>query len=155
MLALVWTNSRLRQTEILSSVNTQYDVLVRRPRACESCATLVLLRCQAYTPRLGKAVEINHQPVEFSFWPVVKTTRRYGFQSRIFTSNPWAVIEESIAQKCPKTLRLTAHAFRDQAQDFFEMGQASKLPYAKPLPFYYSWRAAHLVFERERRSGTY
>jgi YaaC-like Protein len=89
--------------------------------------------------RPGKSVEINHQPVEFSFWPVVKTTRRYGFQSRVFTSNPWAVIEEGIAQKCPKNLRKSAYAFRDQAQDFFEMGQASKLTYAKPLPFYYSF----------------
>jgi hypothetical protein len=89
--------------------------------------------------RPGKSVEINHQPVEISFWPVVKTTRRYGFQSRIFTSNPWAVIEEGIAQKCPKNLRKSAYAFRDQAQDFFEMGQASKLTYAKPLPFYYSF----------------
>jgi hypothetical protein len=87
----------------------------------------------------GKSVEINHQPVEFSFWPVAKTTRRYGFQSRVFTSNPWAVIEESIAQKCPKNLRATAYAFRAQAQDFFEMGQASKLTFAKPLPFYYSF----------------
>jgi len=91
------------------------------------------------TARPGKSVEINHQPVEFSFWPVAKTTRRYGFQSRVFTSNPWAVIEECIAQKCPKNLRQTAHAFRDQAEDFFEMAQMSKLPFAKPLPFYYSF----------------
>jgi hypothetical protein len=93
--------------------------------------------------RPGEKLEISHQPVEFSFWPVGKTTRRYGLQTRIFTSDPWAVIAEGIAAKFAKksrqNLREAAIAFNAQAEDFYEASQASRLPYAKPLLIYYSF----------------
>ena len=92
--------------------------------------------------RSGEKLEISHQPVEFSFWPVGRTTRRYGLQTRVFTSDPWAVITEGIAAKFPKKTsrsREAALAFSAQAEDFYEASQASKLPFAKPLLLYYSF----------------
>ncbi len=100
--------------------------------------------------RPGEKLEISHQPVEFSFWPVGRTTRRYGLQTRIFTSDPWAVIAEGIAAKFAKksrhNLREAALAFNAQSEDFYEASQASKLPYAKPLLIYYSFLNLVKVF---------
>ncbi|MFZ0963765.1 MAG: YaaC family protein [Terriglobia bacterium] len=89
--------------------------------------------------RQGQPLVIRNQPVEFSFSPVAKTTRRYGLQTRVFTSDPWAVMAEGIAEKCPKASKEAALAFNAQAEDFYDASQSSKLPYAKPLLLYYSF----------------
>jgi hypothetical protein len=89
--------------------------------------------------RDGQPLLVKSQPVDFSYWPVAKTTRRYGLQTRVFTSDPWAVMAEGLAEMSPKPSREAALAFDAQAEDFYDASQSSKLPYAKPVLLYYSF----------------
>jgi len=89
--------------------------------------------------RNGQPLLVRNQTVDFSYWPVAKTTRRYGLQTRVFTTDPWAVMAEGLAEMRPKSSREAALAFNAQAEDFYEASQSSKLPYAKPLLLYYSF----------------
>lgn len=38
-------------------------------------------------PRTGERLSIKDRPLEFSFWPVEKTTRRYGLGTRVFATD--------------------------------------------------------------------
>jgi hypothetical protein len=87
--------------------------------------------------RTGRRLKIKNQLVEFSLWPVGKTKRRYGLQHRVFAADPWPIISEVIAQKCPKDLREAAIAFWAQAQDFYEASLYGRVLHAKPLLLYY------------------
>lgn len=68
-----------------------------------------------------------------------RTTRRYGLQSRIFATDPWAVIRHSIDQRCPAAGKAQAHAFRAQSQDYFRAAEVAGLFTAKPVLLYYSF----------------
>ena len=89
----------------------------------------------------GKALTIAHQSVRFSYWPSVKGVRRAKLQPRIFTSDPWALIAEGIADKCPKQSRDAALGFRAQAEDFYDavVAMGNRNIGAKPLLLYYSF----------------
>lgn len=92
-------------------------------------------------PRDGSVLEIKHQEIHFSLWPAAKGSRRFKLQSRIFTSDPWALMAEGIADICPKKSKEAAHAFRVQAEDFFDAAIAtgSRNIGAKPLLLYYAF----------------
>ncbi len=88
--------------------------------------------------REGSVLKIKGRLVEFSPWPVARTTRRYGTQSRIFVTNPWAIIRGAINKRCPASAKAQAHAFRDQAEDYFNAARNAGLLAAKPVLLYYS-----------------
>ena len=96
---------------------------------------------QSPAPRAGMVLQVKHQEVPFSLWPTVRQTRRFKLQSRIFTSDPWALVAEGIAVLCPKKSREAAHAFRARAEDFFDaaIAMGSRNLYAKPLLLYYAF----------------
>lgn len=77
--------------------------------------------------RLGSDLKIKGRMVEFSSWPVTRTTRRFGIQSRIFATNPWAIIRGAINKNCPAAAKAQAHAFRDQAEDYFNAAKNAGL----------------------------
>lgn len=89
------------------------------------------------TKRLGDVLTVKGRPIPFSFHPVVKTNRRYGLQSRIFSTNPWGIIRQSIEDELTGTSRDQAIAFLAQAEDFFRSAIASSLITAKPILIYY------------------
>lgn len=89
-------------------------------------------------PRVGSDLQIKSRQVAFSSWPVTRTTRRFGIQSRIFATNPWAIIRGAINKRCPSGARAQAHAFRDQAEDYFNAASNAGLLAAKPVLLYYS-----------------
>ena len=97
--------------------------------------------------REGLALKVTGQTVPFSCWPTIRQTRRAKLQQRIFTSDPWALIAEGIADRCPKKSREAALAFRAQAEDFYDaaMTMGSRNLGAKPLLLYYAF------LPRERR----
>ena len=99
----------------------------------------------------------QQQPIPFSFWPVGRTTRRYGLQSRVFTSDPWGVISERIEEQCPKNSREAARSFLAQGEDFYDASQASKVPFAKPTLLYYSFMnlVKAFILTAGRASGNY
>lgn len=88
--------------------------------------------------RPGSDLKIKGRMVEFSSWPVTRTTRRFGIQSRIFATNPWAIIRGAINKNCPTAAKVQAHAFRDQAEDYFNAAKNAGLLAAKPVLHYYS-----------------
>lgn len=87
--------------------------------------------------RDGSNLEIKGRRVEYSSWPVTRTTRRYGIQSRIFATNPWAIIRGAINKRCPAPAKEQALAFRDQAEDYFNAAKNAGLLAAKPVLLYY------------------
>lgn len=88
-------------------------------------------------PRVGTVLTVKARPIPFSFHSVVRTNRRYGLQSRIFSTNPWGIIRQSIEDTLSGTSRDQAVAFLAQAEDFFRSAAASTLVTAKPILIYY------------------
>jgi hypothetical protein len=68
-----------------------------------------------------------------------KSTRRYGLQSSVFVTDPWALVEESIRERCAVSQKDEALASVQQARFFYEAGVAANLPAAKPLLLYYAF----------------
>ena len=89
-------------------------------------------------PRPGEPIQIKRRHVEFSLWPVGRTSRRYGLQSRVFASDPWSVIRNCVSQRCPDPASDQARAFQEQAEDYFRAADVAGLFTTKPLLLYYS-----------------
>lgn len=88
--------------------------------------------------RTGNNLKIKGRLIEFSLWPVTKTTRRYGIQSPLFASNPWAIIRGAINKRCPASAKPQALAFCEQAEEYFNAASNAGLLAAKPVLLYYS-----------------
>ena len=87
-------------------------------------------------PRSSQLLRIKNRPLEFSFWPVERTTRRYGLGTRIFASDPWTVINRSVERRCLAATKDAAFALIEQAKDFYDASE-SGVKDAKPLLMYY------------------
>jgi YaaC-like Protein len=87
--------------------------------------------------KIGSILTVKGRPIPFSFHPVVKTNRRYGLQSRIFSTNPWGIMRQSVEDTLTGVSRDQAIAFLAQAEDFFRSAASSTLVAAKPLLIYY------------------
>jgi hypothetical protein len=87
-------------------------------------------------PRNGDILVVKDRPLEFSFWPVERTTRRYGLGTRIFATDPWTVIRRSTEETCTGPVRDAALAMLEQAHDFYRAAE-SGVQAAKPLLLYY------------------
>lgn len=86
--------------------------------------------------RNGQVLNIKDRPLEFSFWPMERTTRRYGLGTRVFASDPWTVIRRSADRRCLAATKNAAFALLEQAEDFFRAAD-SGVKAAKPLLLYY------------------
>lgn len=89
--------------------------------------------------RSGKPLKVKGRPIPFSVYPVKRTTRRFGLQSRIFATSPWGVMKQVIEDGLTASARDEARAFLEQAQNFYEISSSSHLSPTKPLLFYYSF----------------
>lgn len=87
-------------------------------------------------PRAGHVLRIKDRPVEFSFWPMERTTRRYGLGTRVFATDPWTVIRRSAERRCLASTKDSAFSLLEQAEDFFQAAE-SGVKAAKPLLMYY------------------
>jgi len=87
-------------------------------------------------PRPGEILRVKDRPLECSFWPVERTTRRYGLGTRVFATDPWTVIRRSAEKRCLAATRDAAYALIEQAEDFYRAAE-SGVKAAKPLLLYY------------------
>lgn len=88
--------------------------------------------------RPGEIVTIKGRSIPFSFHPVTRSTRRYGLQSRIFSTNPWGIIRQSIEDEIgDNNQRAQSLSFLEQAENFYNSAKLSTVVAAKPLLFYY------------------
>ncbi len=103
--------------------------------------------------RGGDFVRVKQRPLPFSYWPMYKGARRYGLQSNVFSTNPWALIRTAVKTGCVSSARPEALASVDQAQQFFAAGVDAELVAAKPLLLYYAFLnlAKALALARQRR----
>jgi YaaC-like protein len=89
--------------------------------------------------RVGTRVSIKGRPLSFSYWPMFRTSRRYGLQAHLYATSPWALIRSGIIDKCPAVGKPEALACLAQSEFFFNAGVASSEWAAKPLLLYYSF----------------
>lgn len=88
--------------------------------------------------RVGTDLTIKGRSIPFSFYPVTRSTRRYGLQSRIFSTNPWGIIRQSIEDSVnDKSRKIQCLSFLEQAENFYASAKSSSVIAAKPLLFYY------------------
>ncbi len=88
--------------------------------------------------RKGSALKIKKRELQFSFWPVYKSQRRYGLQTELFAKNPWPVMSASIDDRCPEAAKPAARAFLVQAEGFFRAAESDVVS-SRPLLLYYSF----------------
>lgn len=89
--------------------------------------------------RTGAVLKVKGRPIPFSIYPVKRTTRRFGLQSKIFATSPWGVMKQVIEDSLVTPSKEQASAFLDQAQNFYQIASSSHLSPTKPLLFYYSF----------------
>jgi hypothetical protein len=87
-------------------------------------------------PRQGTELILKGRALEFSYWPVARTTRRYGLASRFYATDPWMMIRRSVANRLPVRDRRAASALVEQAEDFYRASKSGASA-AKPLLLYY------------------
>jgi YaaC-like Protein len=90
-------------------------------------------------PRLGERLVVRDRPLDFGFWPLGRTTRRYGLQVPLYCGDPWPLLSETIRTGCPPAQRLAAVAFLDQAKDLYSAAANRPVSAAKPLILYYCY----------------
>ena len=91
--------------------------------------------------------------MEFSFWPMERTTRRYGLGTRIFATDPWTVVRRSIEKRCLAASLKAALALLEQSEDFYRAAE-SGVKAAKPLLLYYCFMnlaKAYILTVRHRQ----
>jgi hypothetical protein len=87
-------------------------------------------------PKAGQLLKVKERPLEFSFWPMERTTRRYGLGTRVFATDAWTVIRRSADRRCLAATKDAAFALLEQAEDFYRAA-GSGVKAAKPLLLYY------------------
>lgn len=108
----------------------------------------------ARVARRGEPLKVKARPIPFSIYPVKRTTRRFGLQSKIFATSPWGVMKQVIEDSLSASARDEARAFLEQAQNFYEIASRSHLSPTKPLLFYYSFLNLVKALALVRRTQT-
>jgi hypothetical protein len=88
-------------------------------------------------PRGGTQVVVRQRPVPFSYWPMQRSTRRFGLQSSLFVRDPWTVIRDAVQNRCPAVAKSEALACLEQARDFYASALSANIAAARPLQLYY------------------
>lgn len=87
--------------------------------------------------RVGVPLVISKSELEFTFFPMKRTIRRWGVSAMIYAADPWATMHDAVAA-CKSADRPSAESFLRQAQEFFRAAEAAGTPEARPLLYYYS-----------------
>lgn len=90
--------------------------------------------------RTGQIVKIRARKLDFSFWPMRRSSRRWGLARRIFATEPWPLLRRAIPTQINVQSRVEeARAYLDQSKDFFNAASSAGVTGAKPLLLYYSF----------------
>lgn len=80
---------------------------------------------------------MRKRPLSFSFWPLYRTSRRFGLQSTVFALDPWILIRSSIKSRCPAASLPEALSCLEQSQDFYSASATAGMMASRPLLLYY------------------
>ncbi|MBE1456967.1 hypothetical protein H4W79_001181 [Nocardiopsis terrae] len=90
--------------------------------------------------RRGEPLLIKKRELDFSFFPMKKTIRRWGLHSMLYAAEPWAVISGSISESpIGNREKTSAHSFVRQSQEYFRAAQQASAIETRPLLYYYSF----------------
>lgn len=84
-------------------------------------------------------MQVKGRQLRFSYWPMYRRNRRYGLQTHVYATDPWALVRSGIQRYCPAAARDEALAYLSQGKYFFEACGRSDEWAAKPLLLYYSF----------------
>jgi YaaC-like Protein len=92
----------------------------------------------AADPREGEPLLVRKRALRFSFFPMIRNTRRWGLGDALFAMSPWAVMDSAVRSELGDgELAIEAAAFLEQARDFYEA--ATDRLAANPLLLYYAF----------------
>jgi hypothetical protein len=82
---------------------------------------------------------VRGEALTFSFWPLRRGERRWGRHSMVFASDPWAVIEAAISERCSGDALEAALSFTRQAREYHVAAALARSTEAQPLLYYYGF----------------
>lgn len=105
--------------------------------------------------RTGDVLRVKDRELEFSFYPMTRSSRRWGIHSTLYAADPWAVIAGSINETIPApSERAAAASFVRQAREYFSAAERASSIETRPLLYYYSFlNLAKAIAMGRGRSG--
>ena len=100
-------------------------------------------------PRGTTALQISRRPIEFVFWPVAPSGRRFGAQLSLFANSPWAAMKGGAFRAAVKA---EAFSYLEQAEDFYRAAMSSRV--AHPTLLYYCFMNVAKAIILARTGGT-
>lgn len=106
----------------------------------------------------GEPLCIMQRELEFSFFAMRRTTRRWGVHSMIYAAEPWAVINGSLTDQIAAIAdRRTAQSFVRQGREYFTAAERADTIETRPVLYYYSFlnlaKALAIARTRQRVIG--
>lgn len=88
----------------------------------------------------GKPLILKQRELEFSFYPMVRSNRRWGIHSTLYATDPWAVIAGAVTESITAPAeRKAADSFVRQAHEYFAAAERANNIETRPLLYYYSF----------------
>ena len=88
--------------------------------------------------RVGQPLLLVRRELDFSFFPMFKTNRRWGLNSMLYAAEPWGVIAGSVSNQIPAgPERKSAQSFVRQAREYFVAAERAGAIETTPLLYYY------------------
>lgn len=94
--------------------------------------------------RPGEPLLVKKRELPFSYFPMVRTNRRWGLHSMLYAAEPWAVIsgavrDAAMARKLPDIEARSALSFVRQAKEYFTAAERAGALETRPLLYYYAF----------------
>lgn len=94
--------------------------------------------------RAGAPLLVKERELPFSFFPMMRTNRRWGLHSMLYAAEPWAVISGAVrdataANSLTPVEGQSALSFVRQAKEYFNAAEHAGALETRPLLYYYSF----------------
>lgn len=98
---------------------------------------------------------IKGRELDFSFYPMTRSSRRWGIHSMLYAADPWAVVAGSVNESITTASeRAAASSFVRQAREYFTAAERASSIETRPLLYYYSFlNLAKAIAMARGRSG--
>ena len=88
----------------------------------------------------GSVLKVKGRELEFSHFPMYRTSRRWGLHSMLFAAEPWAVAAGAVNDaKLTSEAQTAGLSFVRQSREYFRAAERAAAIETKPLLFYYSF----------------
>lgn len=90
--------------------------------------------------RAGSPLLLKERDLDFSFYPMKRSNRRWGIHSTLYAADPWAVLAGTVNSSIPAGPdRDAAASFVRQAREYFGAAERASSIETRPLLYYYSF----------------